>query len=74
MTRLMLDRGNPASRRARESPLPCPPTRRTRNAASWAVFMPSISKPSDFSAMSSPNQPACSAASAWQYALNMRPR
>ena len=39
-----------------------------------AVFLPSNSKASALKAMSSPNQRACSAASAWQYALTIRPR
>ena len=43
MTSFQPERGNSASRRARSSPPPCEITRRTMNATTWAVFMPSMS-------------------------------
>ena len=44
-----------------------------KNAMICAVFQPSVSTPSDLKPMSSSNQVACSAASAWQWVFISRP-
>ena len=58
--------GNAASRLARATPLPCELIRRKMNEIIRAVLISSVSNPSPFRLMSSPNHCACSAASAWQ--------